>query len=279
MQLATWAPPPGLPSDAAPAAPLDTTAAAVCARGGADLAAAAAAAMDCRHLHEQGSANARGPPPATAPHPAPADASQALSRVSTPDAAAAAPPASAHPRAAHVAPPPTCRLCNEAKPVHQAGMFKHYCGTCAVIRQRGYKRNLTLRDLRSVVQTHGMRPTVPEFIELALEAKAANPNGGASEDDVRLSDAEGSPPRGSRVVRSPRPYSPEPAADKARVKRARREPEAGLAVTGGVFTLTKMNTGEKIAAETLAALSSQVRGARCCRRVLCSRGLPGGPET
>jgi hypothetical protein len=66
------------------------------------------------------------------------------------------------------APPPSCRLCYKTKPILKEGMFKHYCETCAAIRQRGYKRNLTLRDLRTVIDKYGTAVTVSNFIDLAV---------------------------------------------------------------------------------------------------------------
>jgi hypothetical protein len=67
---------------------------------------------------------------------------------------------------------------------------QNYCRDCAHLRQRGYKRQLTLRDLRTAMHLQGGGPSGHDFLDTAARisksaktAQAVSADGGASSDD------------------------------------------------------------------------------------------------
>ena len=76
---------------------------------------------------------------------------------------------------------------------------------CSCIRQRGYKRGLTLRDLRVAMRVHGPTHGVNDFLDLAVDTKAAQTalgrGGPVGDADAAADDAERSPPSGSKRKR------------------------------------------------------------------------------
>ena len=51
--------------------------------------------------------------------------------------------------------------------------MQHYCRGCASLRQRGYKKSLTLRDLRHAMHVQGNAPPGRDFLDVAVRIKAA----------------------------------------------------------------------------------------------------------
>lgn len=134
--------------------------------------------------------------------------------------------------------PKRCRLCAELQPLFTQGMFKHYCKSCSSIRQRGYKRGLTLNDLRNAMQVHGPRNPGRDFLDLAVQVKAEC----AARQDASLSQIAA----GEEVRDDDGGDAPEPRSSRGKGGGDASAPLPGMP------SLTKLNTGEKIAAEVLA---------------------------
>lgn len=152
-----------------------------------------------------------------------------------------------------------CRLCGLLRLVFDVGMFKHYCHPCSCIRQRGYKRGLTLRDLRVAMRVHGPTHGVNDFLDLAVDTKAAQTalgrdaaTGGAAADaDAAADEAEAAvPPYGGVGGRRKRPGGGEGGP-----------PGAGPGTASGMLSDAQETAlQERMTAELLAAgLRSQVR--------------------
>ena len=71
----------------------------------------------------------------------------------------------------HACSPTTCECCQAAS--HALCACRHYCKACSNLRQRAYKRHLSLRDLRVAMQAYGHTPPDADFLDFAAQLKAS----------------------------------------------------------------------------------------------------------